>query len=102
VSTRLLPDTTSVSWTLVSSARVMAPPDAVNGPMVPAGDGSVSATPVEGTGDGRGALKVIVPLGIDVGVAPVASTVAVALPMMALLPRAAAADAMLVGMVSVV
>ena len=38
-----------------SSEIVMALLEAVNGPMVVAGDGSVSVTPVAGTGEGRGA-----------------------------------------------
>ena len=63
--------------------------------MVPAGEGSVRVTPTGGTGDGRGTSKLIVPVEICEGVAPLASTEAVAVPAMSVLPRAAAALTML-------
>ena len=47
-----------------------------------------------------GTLMSSVPLVMLVGVAPVASTVAVAVPVMAVLPRAAAAPTMLAGNVT--
>src|ERR1700676_5431276 len=70
--------------------------------MVPAGVGSVSETPVGGIGDGRGTSMFIAPVEICAGVAPTASTDPVAVPVMAVFPKAAAADAMLAGIVSVV
>ena len=70
--------------------------------MVAGEDGSSSCSPDDGTGLGMGASMVNAPVDSDVGVALVASTVAVALPEMAVLPRAAAAEAMLDGRSTVV
>jgi hypothetical protein len=93
VSDRELPDTSSVSLALLSSLIVMGPPEAVKGPMVFAVGGITRRTPVDGIGLGSAMLKLIDPVAIDDGVAPVASTAAVAVPAMELLPSAAAADA---------
>jgi hypothetical protein len=93
VSDRELPDTSSVSLALLSWLIVMGPPDAVKGPMVAAVGGITRRTPVDGIGLGSAMLKLIDPVAIDDGVAPVASTTAVAVPAIELLPRAAAADA---------
>jgi hypothetical protein len=101
-SDRALPDTTRVSLALLSWLTEMGPPDAVNGPTVPAVAGITRSTPDDGTGFGSTALKLIEPVEIEGGVAPLASTVAVALPAMSLLPRAAAADAIEDGMVTCV
>jgi len=102
VNARLLPDTVRLSWALKSWTRVMAPPVAVKGPIVPAEEGRVRVTPPGGMGDGRGTSMVMVPVEICAGVAPVASTLAVAEPVRALLPNASAAPAMLAGSESVV
>ena len=99
---RLLPDTSSVNCTSASSVMVMSLPVAEKGPMVSAEDGNASCSPDDGTGLGMGASMVNVPVDSDAGVAPEASTVAVALPVMALLPRAAAALTMLAGRSTVV
>lgn len=73
---------------------VIVPPDALKGPMLPAGVGSVSVMPFAGTGDGRGTSKLIVPVEICAGVAPLASIDPVALPLRSVSPKAAAAEAM--------
>jgi hypothetical protein len=72
---------------------VTGPPEAVKGPTVPAVAGITSTTPDDGTGRGSGALKLIDPVEIEGGVAPLASTAPTAVPAILLLPRAAAADA---------
>ena len=72
---------------------VTGPPEAVKGPTVLAAAGITSRTPEDGTGLGSGALKLIDPVEIEAGVAPLASTAATAVPAMLVLPRAAAADA---------
>jgi hypothetical protein len=95
-----LPDTSSVSLALLSSLIEMGPPDAVNGPTVPAVAGITRSTPDDGTGFGSTALKLIDPVEIEGGVAPLASTAAVAVPAMSLLPSAAAADAIEDGIVT--
>jgi len=99
---RSLPDTSIVNCASASSAMVTALPVAENGPMVAAGEGNCSCNPDAGTGLGMGASMVIDPVDIDGGEAPEASTIAVALPVMALLPRAAAAETMLDGRSTVV
>ena len=52
VRSRSLPDTTRVSAIAGSTVRVIAPPDAVNGPTVPGVDGSARARPVAEQGSG--------------------------------------------------
>jgi hypothetical protein len=79
---------------------VTGPPEAVKGPTVPAVAGITIRTPEDGTGLGNGALKLIDPVEIDGGVAPLASTAATAVPAMLLLPRAEAADAIEDGIVT--
>lgn len=78
----------------------MAPPDAVNGPTDPGDVGTLRAMPVEGTGLGMATLKDNVGVAMLAGVAPLASTVTVAEPVMDELPRAAAAVARLEGMLA--
>jgi hypothetical protein len=75
-----------------STVRVMAPPVAVNGPTVVGVAGNFKVRPDEGIGLGIGALMVMVPLEIDAGVLPVASTFVRAVPAMAEFPKAAAAE----------
>jgi hypothetical protein len=74
------------------------PPVAVKGPTV---TGVVDrTTPDDGTGFGMGTSKLKVPDGSEAGVAPTASSVVVALPVIDVLPRAAAADTTAAGSVS--
>ena len=89
---------TMVTLALLSSASEIAPPDAVNGPILAAVAGTVMVTPLGGTGLGMGTLKLSVPEGIDPGVAPVASIVVLAVPVRAVFPSAAAADTIVAGM----
>jgi hypothetical protein len=77
---------------------VMGPPDAVKGPTVPAAGGITSSMPEDGMGLGSAASKAMAPVEIELGVAPLASTAAVAVPAMSVLPRAAAAEAIELGM----
>ena len=93
----MLPDTTRPSETAGSTVRLMAPPEAVKGPTVPGVEGRTSVRPVDGTGLGMGALMVMVGAATDAGVAPVASTLSVAVPAMAEFPRAAAAETIELG-----
>jgi hypothetical protein len=81
------------SWVIV-----IGPPDAVKGPTVPATGGITSSMPEAGMGLGSAASKAMEPVEIELGVAPLASTAAVAVPTMSVLPRAAAADAIAFGM----
>jgi len=80
-----------------STFRLTAPPVAVNGPSVEGVAGNSRGMPAVGIGVGIGALNVMVPLGVLAGVAPVASTVADAVPVIAVLPRAWDAAAMDLG-----
>ena len=82
--------------------KVTAPPVAVKGPMVDGVAGSARLRPLAGTGLGIGALNEIVPLEMLEGVAPVASTVADAVPDTAVLPRADVAETISDGMATVV
>jgi len=68
--------------------------------MVPGVDGTIRVTPDAGTGRGRGRLKLSLPVAIDEGVAPAASTAAEAVPVISVLPRACAADAIEDGIIS--
>ena len=97
VRERVLPDTMRLKDTAGSTVRVMAPPEAVNGPTVPGVEGRVKASPLAGTGLGIGASIVIGGAATAAGVAPVASTFNVAEPSMAEFPRAAAAATMELG-----
>ena len=97
VKLRLLPDTTRLKDTAGSTVRVMAPPEAVNGPTVPGVEGRTNARPVVGTGVGMGALIVIGAAARLAGVAPVASTFNVAVPSIEEFPKAAAAETMELG-----
>ena len=97
VRLRVLPDTTNPSEMAGSTVTVIAPPDAVKGPTVPAVEGRTSDRPVDGTGLGIGALMVMGGAATEAGVAPVASTLRLAVPVMAEFPRAAAADTMELG-----
>ena len=101
VRLRSLPDTTNVKAMAGSTVRVMAPPDAVKGPTVPGVEGSTRESPVGGTGLGIGALIVMVGAATAAGVAPVASTLSVAVPVMAEFPSAAAAETMELGRTTV-
>jgi len=94
VRLRVLPEMTSPSEMAGSTVSVIAPPEAVNGPTVPAVEGRTSDRPVDGTGLGIGASMVMGAAATDAGVAPVASTLRLAVPVMAEFPRAAAADTM--------
>jgi len=94
VRLRVLPDTTNPSEMAGSTVTVMAPPDAVKGPTVPGVEGRFRARPVVGTGLGIGASMVIGGAATEAGVAPVASTLRLAVPVMAEFPRAAAAETM--------
>jgi len=97
VRLRSLPDTTNVRAIAGSTVRVTAPPEAVNGPTVPGADGSTRERPVGGTGLGIGALIAIGGAATEAGVAPVASTLSAAVPVMAEFPNAAAAATMALG-----
>jgi hypothetical protein len=77
---------------------VTALPVAVKGPTVCAVEGTDKVTPAEGTGLGMVTVKSSGPTFVVAGVAPVASTLVTALPVMAVFPRAAAAAAMAAGM----
>jgi hypothetical protein len=102
VSCRVLPETTSDRATAGSTVRLMAPPVAVKGPTVAGVVGRFSVSPDAGTGLGIGALIVTGGAATDAGVAPVASTLSVAVPVMEEFPRAAAADTMALGSTTVV
>ena len=97
VRLRVLPDTTSASEMAGSTVMLMVPPEAVKGPTVPGVEGRLSVRPVDGTGLGIGALMVIGGAATDAGVAPVASTLTWAVPVMAEFPSAAAADTIELG-----
>ena len=91
----VLPGVTATERLAVeATARLTVPPVAVKGPKVDAVAGKESGIPADGTGLGIGALKLMVPLGMLAGVAPVASTADDAVPVMAVLPNAADAVAM--------
>ena len=94
---RLLPDTTRVRLMAGSTVRLMAPPVAVKGPTVAGVAGRASVIPAAGTGLGMGALIVTGGAVTDAGVAPVASTLSVAVPVIDEFPSAAAAPAMALG-----
>jgi len=98
----VLPDTSRLNWMVASWVTMMPPPDAVKGPIVVLGEGMTSGSPEGGTGEGMGTSKLMVPVDMDAGVAPEASREVVAVPLMALLPRAAAAETMLDGRSTVV
>jgi len=102
VRLRSLPDTTNVSWTIGSRVSVTVSAVAVKGPTVPGVGGRFSVIPVDGIGLGRGALIAISPAATVAGVAPVASTLTTAVPVIAVFPSAAAADAIDDGMVTCV
>jgi hypothetical protein len=97
----VLPETTSPREILGSTVRVMAPPVAVKGPMVVAGDGRFNVIPVTGMGLGNGALMVRLPLESDAGLAPVASTLVTAVPEIEEFPSAWAAEAIELGRTTV-
>lgn len=78
----------------------IVPPVAVNGPIVVGDDGTAKVSPVDGIGLGMGTSKLMVPDGTDPGVAPLASRVVVAVPLMETFPRAAAAFTMPAGITS--
>lgn len=94
----VLPDTTRLRSAILAWVRVMAPPDAVKGPTDPGDVGTLRAMPVEGTGLGMATSKDSVGVAMLAGVAPLASTVTVAEPLIDELPSAAAAVARLAGM----
>ncbi len=97
VSVSVLPETFSAREMAGSTVRLMAPPVAVKGPTDAGVEGNINVRPVAGTGLGIGALMTRLPLEIEAGVAPVASTLVTAVPAMAEFPSAAAADTMDVG-----
>jgi hypothetical protein len=101
VRLRSLPDTTNVKEIAWSTVRVIAPPEAVKGPTVPGVEGRTKERPVDGTGLGIRALIAMGGAASVAGVAPVASTLIVALPAMAEFPSAAAAETMLLGRTTV-
>ncbi len=101
VRVSVLPDTSNESATAGSTVRLMTPPLAVKGPIVPGVEGNVSVRPVAGTGLGIGASMVMGGAASDAGVAPVASTLSVADPVMAEFPRAAAAETIELGSATV-
>ena len=80
----------------------MLPPEAVNGPTVWGVAGSASNRPAEGTGDGIGASIEMEGAATAAGVAPVASTLSAAVPVMAEFPNAAAAPTIEAGRATVV
>jgi hypothetical protein len=89
VSVSGLPDTSSVRVADWFTVKVIGPPDAVKGPMVPAGEGTSRFTPELGTGvpwGGRGELKLIEDDLTSLGVAPLASICTSADPLTAVLP----------------
>ena len=73
-----------------SSWMVMAELVALKGPTVWGVEGKERATPELGTGEGMGRLMLSGPTAMSAGVAPLASTWAVAVPEMEEFPRAAA------------
>jgi hypothetical protein len=94
-----VPATVRVRLMLESCCMVMSPPDAVNGPKVAGGEGTMSGTSAV-TGLGKVTLKVRGPTGIVAGVAPLASILAVACPV-SMGEMAAAAEASACGRVTV-
>jgi len=96
----LVPDTSSVSETVESTVKVMSPPPAVKGPTLPGAEGRSRVSPDVGIGLGMGVLNVIVS-DVVAGVAPVASTWIVAVPLIEEFPSAAAALAIWVGIETV-
>jgi hypothetical protein len=97
-----LPDTCRVKEALLAWSTVMVPPEAVKGPTELGVEGSDKGRPDDGTGLGMAVLIVIVGEFSVAGVAPVASNVTVAEPVIDVLPRAAAASAIELGMSSCV
>jgi len=85
------PDTSRVRLAEESSWMVMPVLEAVKGPTVWGVPGRLRGTPAAGTGDGMGKEMSSGPTAMWPGVAPLASTWAVALPEMEEFPRAAAA-----------
>jgi hypothetical protein len=81
---------------------VIGPPVAVKSPICPFRTGKCMSTPASGTGDGMRVWKRRAERKTDDGVAPLALIVLVAVPLMNLLPRAAAAEAKELGIVRAV
>jgi hypothetical protein len=102
VRLRSLPDITILSWIAGSMLSVIVPPVAVKGPTVAGVDGRLSVMPVDGIGLGRGALMAISPAETVAGVAPTALTFTTAVPVIAVFPNAAAAEAIDDGMMTCV
>jgi hypothetical protein len=92
----------SVRLAILSCEMVMTPPEAVKGPRDPAGLGSSSVSPPEGTGLGMGTSKLSAPVDMVAGVAPETSIKAVAVPEIEVLPSAAAALTKAAGICTVV
>jgi hypothetical protein len=86
-----LPDISRVKWVRLSCLIVMLVPVAMKGPTDAAETGKSIESPWSGTGDGMGTSKDAADCGADDGDAPVASTWVVAVPLMSVLPKAAAA-----------
>ena len=97
VRLRVLPETSRESWAIASSWIVTSLLVAVKGPNVSGADGSERPSPLLGTGLGMGTSMSIGPTVIVCGVAPVAPIPVLAVPAMALFPRAWAASAMVAG-----
>jgi hypothetical protein len=91
------PEIARSSETDGSTVRLMAPPEAVKGPIVVGVAGRFRVRPAVGTGLGIGALMAMVPLESDAGVAPVASTLVTAEPEIEEFPSAVAADTIELG-----
>jgi hypothetical protein len=97
-----LPDTSRVRSAWDASEIVMVAALAVNGPTEMGGDGMAMSRPPVGTGLGMGVSNGSVGVSSWVGVAPVASRVAVAEPLITVFPNAAAASTIDDGMLNCV
>jgi hypothetical protein len=102
VRLREAPDTATEIDREESRVKLMAPPDAVKGPTVSGGFGSCMETPAAGIGLGIGELIWMAAPESEAGVAPVASTLVEAVPVMTELPMACTAFASAYGRLTVV
>jgi hypothetical protein len=99
IRTRLLAPTVIEIDVDGSTTTEMELPVAVKGPSVAGAAGRFSVTPVGGTGVGIGVSIVIVPLEMAEGVAPVASTLVLVVPVIAVCPSDSAVCARVSGII---
>ena len=95
----VVPEPSSVTVTWGAWLIVIEPPEAVNGPTVDGAEGADNVRPDAGTGLGMGTLKLIAPDVRDEGVAPLASSVVVTVPLIEF-PSAVAKETTLGGITS--